>query len=411
MNNIISRLVRLGAFLFIVFVCQLNGKGQTKNVSIKLLAHKPHLKIKYVPFSKVVVLDNRIDTSKIYNFETGQYPATSLAFDQPASLAVKNYIENAISPIKKGDRTLLINIKELYIPNNGRSIKTNRRRIFSKDTGYYYSRDYIRFFADVYLQSGYNSYKKLVFLRLIYFMRPIANIDGSEIRFLLNELITCASLPNSGFPPSNEPAPRKKSYWTKDTVSFDFSIDTTDLTIAEINVPAKERWSKAPILMSTVLKDGIFKSFEDFQKSQVSTDTFSIVFNEKDSLYKMNPDDSARLLNSGFPWAICVSNNLYIQLGKNIFLKLYRKNNSIEFYIPLTLPDMYTLLSLKEIHKSNRINTASTGNILVDFASIITTGVIEKLNSSSTERKIKQKSTTYNYRNCVVDIESGDILY
>jgi hypothetical protein len=403
-------IIFLLGYLFL-FVFPTNGQVQLRDSKIDLLDHKPQLKIKYIPFEKVIILDNRFDNSKIYTFETGQYPLVYLRFDRPAVDAIKAYIVKAIDPLQKGNKTLLINIKELQIPNNGIRIKKKYTKNKDGRFEYYNTRDCLRFFSDIYVESGKNTYKKLFDLRLVVFMRPTSGIEGNEIRGSLNDLIACASVPNANL---SDPkiSLKMKSFWVADTSEFNFRKDTSTYTMSMINISASERWRKMPIMSSALLRDGIYQSFKDFTSDHITAGSaLGIIFNEKDSLYSLKPVDSARFFKFGDPWGFCLSGNVYIQLKRNVFQKLHRKNNTFEFYIPYSLPDMYTLLSLKENYRLRDAYTSSTGNILVDLAATATGAVIEVAGKKSAEHRIDREAVKHDFRTCFIDMESGDIIY
>ncbi|HEV3249711.1 MAG TPA: hypothetical protein VGZ71_02085, partial [Puia sp.] len=382
------------------------------------MAHKSAVKIPYVPFNKVVVFDNRFDTSKIYIFESGQYPLATLGFDQPAGDAIKNYIEKAIEPIQKGDKTLLVNIRELHIPNRGIYIRIRSvsRRLWHLWKArnyykYYNSRDYLRFFSEIYMQTGETAYKKIADLRLFYFVRPTTYAIGSDIRSLLDELIGCASVPHENIQDSNITA-KKKSYWARDSIAFDFSKDTSSYTMEMICIPAIERWNQMRMMSSTLSKDGVYDNFEDFKADKIApVINIGLIYNGNDSLYRMNPGDSAIYIKSGMCWAVCVSGQLFIHLGGNIFQKLTKMNNTFGFNLPYSLPDIYTILSLNDKYRFRSGGFASTGNIFFDLAALSLKSALDAGTRESALKKIKRQSVKHNFRTCFIDMDSGDFVY
>jgi hypothetical protein len=358
----------------------------------------------------VIVLDNTIDTSKIGIFETGRYPLESISFDRPPRLAIEQYIEKVIAPVKNGNNTLLINVKELYIPNRGIYIK-KRKKIFFFRTKYFDSRNYLRFYSDIYIKTINNEYQKIATLRLSYFMRPGSGWDSNPIGLLLNELITCASLSIDPIGNSDGFSQRKRSDWARYPIAYDFAKDTTNYPLDKVNIPALQRWGQIPIVKSDSLRDGIFESFEDFQKDRITPNTISLVFNEKDSLYRMSPMDSTRLITPGSPWAIGSSGSLFIQIGKNTFLKLHKQHNTFEFHIPHSLPDMYTILSLSENYRLRAGSGSNSGNIVADLASSFTISAIDQITKASGKNIIYQESIKHDFRTCFINMESGDIIF
>ena len=125
----------------------------------------------------------------------------------------------------------------------------------------------------------------------------------------------------------------------------------------------------------------------------------------------MRPRDSTRLITSSSPWAICSSGSFFIQIGKNVFLKLRKQNNTFEFHIPHSLPDMYTILSISENYRLTAISPANSGNILFDLTSAFLTSAIDRATKASAENKINQERIKHNFRTCFINMDSGDIIF
>jgi hypothetical protein len=389
------------------------AKAQKYNdVVINLAARRIHLKnIHYVPFNKVVVLDNRYDTSKLYIFETGQYPLATVRLSEPAKDAIRKYIENAIAPVRKGDKTLLVNIRELYIPNRGIMVKKRIERPGPAAHNYFYSRMYIRFYSDIYIQSGENVFKKIADLQVEYQMMPTADASGDNIRFLLNELIRCASIPNENIPDSNNSG-KPKSYWVRDSIGYFFSTDTSNISINQIDVPAITRWKHTPIMSSNLTKNGVYEGFVDFQSDRITrTAAIALVYNEEDSLFKMSPTDSAIFSRQKMPWAICSDGQLYIHLWGSVFQKLTKMNSSFEFHVPYSLPDIYTILSLYANNRNLVLAPAPTGNIFVDIGTLAGSAAANTAAKGSRAKGIIEEDKEHNFRTCLINMDSGDFIY
>jgi len=396
-----------------LFAISTNCKAQIYNsIKIDLSTRNIHLKnIHYVPFNKVIVLDNRYDTSKIYLFETGQYPLATVSLKEPTSLAIENYIIKAIDPISKGNKTLLVNVRELYIPNRGIYVKKKIVRSGPQAINYYYSRSYLRFYSDIYIQSGENTYKKIADLQLTYFMIPTAEIGGDEIRFLLNELVRCTSIPNENIADSNNTG-KVKSYWAKDSIGYYFSNDTSSYSENMINVSANTRWKQMAIISSDLSRDGVYENFQDFQSDKFSQSRKIVLdFHANDSLYRMNVSDSSEFAKSGMPWAICSGKQLYIHLWGNVFQKLTRMDNTFSFYIPYTLPDIYTILSLYENHRQRVSSPVLTANFMVDLGAFAASTVANAAVKESKAKKINEKDKEHDFRICVINMDSGDFIF
>jgi hypothetical protein len=383
-----------------------------RDSKISLLSHTTSLKLSCVPFDRVIVLDNRIDTSKkIYTYETGQYPLAYLSFDHSAKDEIKDYISRVIGPLQKDNRTLLIDINELHIPNYGvRKTAYNNKSKSAYRRGN--TRDYINLSAQLFLsQSNKESFKRFATVKVSYYMRPTADLNADAIRTLLNELIFCTTVYNDSCAMANGMHRKKQSDWYNDNSRFIYNKDTIEYTIDKINITATDRWAQLPPFRFGEQKDGLFKTFYDFRENKLTPGPISLSFVEQDSCYKINSADSSRLLTSTTPWAIYVAGNYYFRLGTNCFIRLNKKDNFFEFYVPQTLPDFYTLVSMRENSRLGYTSTASTGNIIADLASIFVVGVVDEVGRAHRKRKILEGSELHDFRICTVDMDCGDILY
>ncbi|MBS1669107.1 MAG: hypothetical protein JST58_17150 [Bacteroidetes bacterium] len=399
-------------FIYLIFnLITLNTQAQFEYCRIRLTpSDYSNQKIDYFPFQNIILLDNRIDTSQVYTFENGQFPIEKLSFEGPAYVAIREYIQSIIAPLKKGNGTLLINIKELHIPNCGHYIKKDRKYFFGADS-YFYDRDYIRFFSDIYAQIGVDRYKKIADLKLFYLWRPTTNTDGNEIKILLNGLIECASRYSELTSSPNvllTPPPR----WLKDTNAFHFSHDTSKYSIKDINTSAKERWGHFPIFsVRASNKTGIYSDFEGFKNNKLIPYRVSLIFSNKDSLYRLSAEDSSKLIKRDQPWAVCVSDSFYLRIGPNLFIDIHKKDNSFELCVPNSMPDMYTMLSIKEIKRLKYASGANSGHLLADLSSILITSTIDEIIKASAIKKIESIGKGLSLRKCFIDMDNGDIIY
>lgn len=69
--------------------------------------------IRHIPFNKVVVYDNRYDTTKVGILENGKMPFQVITFDRPASLWVRKYCQMVIGHHSQTNRTLYISLFQL----------------------------------------------------------------------------------------------------------------------------------------------------------------------------------------------------------------------------------------------------------------------------------------------------------
>jgi hypothetical protein len=242
-------------------------------------------------------------------------------------------------------------------------------------------------------------------------MIPTADASGDVIRFLLNELIRFTSIPNKNIADSNNVG-RPKTFWARDSVGYFFSNDTASFTSDQINISAAKRWNNSPIMSSNLSKNGAYDEFADFQSDKIiPAENISVVFNESDSLYRMDPADSAKFAKQRMPWGICVDKQLDIHLWGNSFQKLEKTENTFQFYVPYSMPDMYSILSLYEIDRTRYSSTVPTGNLFADLGGIAVTSLAGSAVQQSQAKKSKEEDKKHNYRTCLINMDSGDFIY
>ena len=298
------------------------------------------------------------------------------------------------------------------MPNKGIYAKNNDSQNIIGSTIDYFSRDYIKkFFSEIYFQDGENRYKKIATIRLIRFMRFSASTDLNGLRFLLNKLIECPVIYNNGNSNIKTVQSLKKYNWVKDTIAYDFCRDTTHYTFDQINITPKNRWAQIPVIKADLLNDGIFKDFEDFKEVKTIPTNVSLIFSEKDSFYRMNSYDSSKFIEAKMPWGLCIAGCAYMRFGKNVFLKLYKQDNTFKFYIPCSLPDIYTVLCILENYQLIGTVTTATGNIIADLGTAFMTSIVNMIIKNANAKKIKNESIKHDIRHCIIDMESGDILF
>lgn len=257
-------------FLFLFF----NSQSQTTS-TISLQVDKHHLNINYFPFDSIQVIDNRVDTTKILITEDGNYPPTYLNFIPSTSSAIKNYISSAVKDFPKGNKKLLISIKEFHIPNRTYLVQ-------KKDSSFKVRnlRNYILFYADIYYQTADNRYKKILTINKKYYTYVFQT--NKEFPEIFNNVIEASCFTNTY--KSAIKFPRKLKY-LNDTVSFNYSKDSNEISLEQINLYAKQTWSDYQIIKDTNYKDGFYLTFDDFRNNIIISDSIELKYDEKDSLY------------------------------------------------------------------------------------------------------------------------------
>jgi hypothetical protein len=133
-------------------------------------------------------------------------------------------------------------------------------------------------------------------------------------------------------------------------------------------------------------------------------------FDPKDSIYRIRSAKISGNPDINFCWAVNENGLRYFRLYKDIFVKLFQCENTYCFHVPRTLPDMYAMLSIEETTPDNS-NFSSNGNLLWDMAKILVSSALSSIDKKNEEEKIKQRSTYNKYRDCFIDMDTGDIIY
>jgi hypothetical protein len=107
------------------------------------------------------------------------------------------------------------------------------------------------------------------------------------------------------------------------------------------------------------------------------------------------------------------SGAVYIHILADVYVKTWRYHNTRCFYIPQTLPDMYTLLSIDGGVGRGNIGyvNGTSGNLLVDLG-VLAVGIgVDAIITGATERKIKKRGMQSGFRYCYIDMDYGDVIY
>ena len=110
---------------------------------------RQHLYVESTPFNRVMVLDNRIDTIKVYTAHSGKYPPESLKW-QNVAYEMEQHITKTLSTVPMGNTTLLVNIEQLRVSNRWGG--------------------YIMFLAGVFSQTENGRYRKIITINAHYAM-------------------------------------------------------------------------------------------------------------------------------------------------------------------------------------------------------------------------------------------------
>lgn len=270
---------------------------------IELNAANAPFKPDRVPFKDVVVLDNRIDTTKVGIAQIGafnkQVPAR---FNAPAAIAIQQYILDLINSTNKGSEQLLINLRQL---------STLEKTLSASERGF------VDFAADAYIQKNDSEYVKVFSIDTTYLVK---GMDVTKA--------TCAKVPEA------------ISYMVAqiaatDLLKTDFS---KRISFAEIRSGINKDWAQLPVNSAPFYVKGVYKTFEDFRNNNIDTVGYAVV-NITDTTFKVfthNEDgsfDTRRVVKK--IWGINDGHQSYI-LFENDFVPLVRKNNTFFFTANVT---------------------------------------------------------------------------
>jgi hypothetical protein len=361
--------------------------------------------INWAAFNSVDVIDNRIDTTYISVSEDGTYPFITFNFDKPASAAIKGYLLAAIERSKKGNEKLFISVKQLKVPNNGSIERRSKKKFWFKHVRP--GRNYLFFEAEVYRVMNSSYYQKLFTITKKYYI--YSSIDEAVSRALDNLIY----LSNIMLDPTLHEGEKLKSVRRltdcKDCVLN--AADTSVRDISQISIGALNRWATYPIIKDAVLADGIYSNFDDFRDGLLKPCSCTMAYQNNDSVYKISSCTNKVKSGGKWPWAICVGGELYMKLLKDAYVKLTKQNNTFHFYVPQSLPNMYELFSIDELQHKNTSSSPSSDNLLVGLTSAVVFGTIDAVVKNHRIRQIERTGADNFFRNCFIDMDSGDIIY
>ncbi len=377
------------------------------------------LAIDSTPFGSIVVLDNRLDTGRFFTFEDGLYPPMTIGFDTAAAIAIRQCLEDPQNRIKRGSVSLVINLRELDIPNLysrlAPVLKTRRsfgiRMAKAGDTWSYNMRNYILFTADVYYKTGDDRYRKIFTIRKAQ-VRWGQSFQGS-VENALELLLERASI---SFMKARGMRLRHNKFLNpelKDTSSYIIDKQGRDFTFAEINTNTRTLWPHYAVFnLNGSPIAGRWETFEDLRAANVIPEKVEMRSAKGDSVYQIrsNEKDSADLNEA---WGVCDGNDLYIKIAHDRYLRFYRQDTGFYFFVPWSLPDMHALLAGVDYPISDPHN-GSTNNLPADLGVAAIYAIMEATETkgvNAKKKKIIAEGLKHDYRYCRIDMDSGDILY
>lgn len=383
--------------------------------------------VKYFPYSTVWVIDNRMDTTKIYTEQTGVYPPHHANFNEPAAAAIKRYIDSSIRDSKKGTGELLINIEQLSVANIHHSMvrytigKGSTRLISFRRRGDHVRsinpRNFVYIQVTAWYKNEQGNYNKLLTLSR---RAGISNLDFDKdlMERLIGSCIRAIALKPPGAVLDYQKLSRKQKALVRYTVHFPDTYEE-NISFEQINVNVRNKWKDYPVVKENTAAPGICYVFDDFKNNKITVANIQLRLNAKDSLYYIRSESDA-LVHKKPHWGVYDGTSWYINFSDSAYLKLNRQGDTYGFYIPRNLPDMHAMLSIQEnerhTHTSSPSYAGANGAGLL--AGLVAFIIIDGINDAADKRlnkKMENRMTAeglkHNYRYCTLNMDNGDILY
>lgn len=384
--------------------------------------------VQYFPYSTVRVIDNRIDTTKIYTAQTGIYPPRHVNFNEPAAAVIKKYIDSSIRDSKKGPGELLINIEQLSIANihhsqiryntiKKRTIRPLSFRQRSEHLVSFNPRQFVYLQVTAWYKNEQGNYNKLLTLSR---RAGISNFDFDKelMERLVGSCIRAIALKAPGAVLDYQKLSRKQKALVKYTVHYPDTYEE-NIPLEQINVNVRNRWKNYVVIKTNSSVAGMAYVFDDFKSNKIAVAKIQLRLNTKDSLYYITSESDA-LVHKKPHWGVYDGESWYIKFKDSSYLKLNKQGDTYGFYIPRNLPDMYAMLSMEEnqIHTNSSIPSYAGGNGGGFLIWLVASLVVEAINDgveNSLNKKMENRMITeglkHNYRYCTLNMDNGDILY
>jgi hypothetical protein len=237
---------------------------------------------------------------------------------------------------------------------------------------------------------------------------------------MLNELLQSASVVYARDHGQEIPHSRYLRFLLRNSLYCRYSSREKLFSIAEIDQNMRLQWPRYPVFNSTSPGPGKYGVFEDFRAARTDHTPLQISFDAADSVYRV------RFLNNdsfgvGDYWGITDGRDAYLKIGPNAFLKLSRQDSTFVFFVPHTMPDIWTQLTPADVGypEPESINfVPSEPNILGALAAVLIVGAIHELMEKHWEKKVAKNlqqvvsaPPDLGYRYGWLEMNTGDILY
>jgi hypothetical protein len=357
-------------------IIQLNGVNKMQGI------HR-------VPFSKVIVIDNRFDTTKLKIMADGVLPFHELVFARHASAIIADYIQQSIDHLPRAEQSLYIDLRQLRYGN---------------------IKGYLFLSANAYLSVDGRQFKRVLTFRKTFGV-PVAG--STDINTYRRAMITALKeLINSICTAADKASP----------------IDTNTYQTESLRTNVIEDWAHYPINTQQPSSNGIYLTFDDFLQNKMQKVDFSLRM-ALDSNYLMDlenepaiPRDTLARLRK--PWGLFFNGMFYIGMNdphtrnstSRFFLPLVKSSNTYHFHLPHDLPNMYAILSAGSmaqrdiLDNSGSIQTNPAAELIGIAANVAYNAHQNKLIRNK-QRNIMTNGLSQDMRECFLDMDSGDIVY
>ncbi|HLY69753.1 MAG TPA: hypothetical protein VKR53_08485 [Puia sp.] len=370
--------------LFLLVAFWISLPAQFSYGSIKLIATKKLKHVLKVPFNQVVVFDNRFDSTHFLVDRNALLPPEKDSFSMPASKEIKNYIERIIAPFPKDNRLVYISLKQLRFGN----LNNFSHLLF--------------FTADIFTPRN-QKLIKIFSLQKTYFFR---HSYEATITRALNDFVkkTC------------------RKYSLDDNSRKTYAVE-------ELNKNVSTEWASLPIVAQNNYVDGIFRTWSEFRDNKIDSCTQFGLELERDSTYRINllQNHNYQKWNGQVEniFAVAYSGSLYIPILGKYFVPLEKMNNTFYFYVPHSLPSMFTIIPnwnlFEDVGSSVQpdFSGMDARAFLVFVGVIVVVAITVAIVRSIEKNKLRKKEAELvsegypgeNFRNCFFDMGTGDVIY
>ncbi len=374
------RLEKIFIFLLILLIDLKTLSGQNVDTIIHLSAFGKSLHFDHSFFDKVILIDNRPDTSLVMYVIRKKGHITPVRLDAPLSTAISAYIEEITRGTAKNGRTLLVELRRFEMTGFEPEIQPAKMHLFAK--AYYNTGDsgFVQFVSLDTVFEGKNNY--------FHHERVFDFIKGKAIDVLLKEIDKKGD--------DNYPAQYGR------------------VSLQEIqNNKVRNEWAKYPVNQANSYPTGVYEFYQWLRRNQIERFGLYLTM-RKDSVYVINftdssGDDRHRVYNwltmsrgQGF---ISFKGNLYFMLQYPLCLPVVKRNNTFYFHIPPPLPNLYYLNLAQEAGEEFSMEPTYslmdlTFNILGFFAS-----------DARIKSIIKEGVNDPTMRDCYIDLDTGIFRY